>query len=85
MRSVTSCVGWGCLSNYIETAQHAKQVSSVTRPLHTRLANYLSVLRLHAPSSNDTFLWSLHEQCHQLRGWGVVYLLYLLACALQYR
>jgi hypothetical protein len=27
----------------------------------------------------------LHEQCHQLRGWGVVYLLYLLACALQYR
>jgi hypothetical protein len=30
-------------------------------------------------------LWSLHEQCHQLRGWGVVYLLYLLACALQYR
>jgi hypothetical protein len=30
-------------------------------------------------------LWSLHEQCHQLRGWGVVSLLYLLACALQYR
>jgi hypothetical protein len=33
-------------------------------------------------------LWSRHEQCHQLsflRGWGVVYLLYLLACALQYR
>jgi hypothetical protein len=32
-------------------------------------------------------LWSLHEQCHvhQLRRWGVVYLLYLLACALQYR
>jgi hypothetical protein len=30
-------------------------------------------------------LWSLHEQCHQLRGWGVTYLLYLLACALQYR
>jgi hypothetical protein len=30
-------------------------------------------------------LWSLHEQCHQLRGWGVVCLLYLLACALQYR
>jgi hypothetical protein len=30
-------------------------------------------------------LWSLHEQFHQLRGWGVVYLLYLLACALQYR
>jgi hypothetical protein len=25
------------------------------------------------------------EQCHWLRGWGVVYLLYLLACALQYR
>jgi hypothetical protein len=30
-------------------------------------------------------LWSLHEQCHQLSGWGVVSLLYLLACALQYR
>jgi predicted membrane metal-binding protein len=30
-------------------------------------------------------LWSLHVQCHQLRGWGVGYLLYLLACALQYR
>jgi hypothetical protein len=29
-------------------------------------------------------LWSLHEQCHQ-SGWGVVSLLYLLACALQYR
>jgi hypothetical protein len=27
----------------------------------------------------------LHEQCHQLRGWGVVYLLHLPACALQYR
>jgi hypothetical protein len=25
------------------------------------------------------------EQCHQLRGWGVIYLLYLLACALPYR
>jgi hypothetical protein len=25
-------------------------------------------------------LWSLHEQCHQLRGWRVAYLLYLLAC-----
>jgi hypothetical protein len=30
-------------------------------------------------------LWSLHEQCHQLSGWGVVSLLYLFACALQYR
>jgi hypothetical protein len=30
-------------------------------------------------------LWSLHEQCHQLSGWGVVSLLYLLACALLYR
>jgi hypothetical protein len=30
-------------------------------------------------------LWSLHEQCHQLSGWGVVSLLYLLACSLQYR
>jgi hypothetical protein len=30
-------------------------------------------------------MWSLHEQCHQLSGWGVVSLLYLLACALQYR
>jgi hypothetical protein len=25
---------------YIETAQHAKQVSSVTRPLHTRLGTH---------------------------------------------
>jgi hypothetical protein len=31
------------------------------------------------------YIWSLHEQCHQLSGWGVVSLLYLLACALQYR
>jgi hypothetical protein len=29
-------------------------------------------------------LWSLHEQCRQLRGCGVVYLPHLLACALQY-
>jgi hypothetical protein len=29
-------------------------------------------------------LWSLHKQCHQMRGWVIVYLLYLLAGALQY-
>jgi hypothetical protein len=29
---------WAVQAMYIETAQHAKQVSSVTRPLHTRQA-----------------------------------------------
>jgi hypothetical protein len=38
-----------------------------------------------ADSVACTQRWSLHEQCHQLRGLGVVYLLYLPACALQYR
>jgi hypothetical protein len=46
---------------------------------------YVSVSHTGADSVACIQLWSLHEQCHQLRGWGVVYLLYLLACALQYR
>jgi hypothetical protein len=40
---------------------------------------------MHTDSVASIQLWSLHEQCHQLSVWGVVSLLYLLACALQYR
>jgi hypothetical protein len=32
---------------YIETAQHAKQVSSVTRPLHTRLGTHAKAVSTH--------------------------------------
>jgi hypothetical protein len=45
-----------------------------------------ATLTVQAPTPlHQSYDIHLHEQCHQLSGWGVVYLLYLLACALQYR
>jgi hypothetical protein len=55
----------------------------------SKMANGLRVTAPLKICGNGVYLFithrSLHEQCHQLRGWGVVYLLYLLACAYQYR
>jgi hypothetical protein len=40
---------------YIETAQHAKQVSSVTRPLHTRLGTHAKLSPPTVTLTDDTF------------------------------
>jgi hypothetical protein len=61
-------------------------VCSVTKPQQHILGSFInSNVYTGADSVACIQLWSLHEQCHQLSGWGVVSLLYLLACALQYR
>jgi hypothetical protein len=56
-----------------------------TSDVHDAARDCSCLMRHGADSVACIQLWSLHGQCHQMRGWGVVYLLYLLACALQYR